>query len=200
LYAQDNEDSIPRESAIDGGTTINLWIQVRNPVAGDVWYNTLPDHVEGRRAAAYAPMAARPDFYDREKLFHCPSATFPKGAGVSQIAYFSYAMNSKLILNPARTMQLGSILRPSDTVTFLDNRLPGDPKVHPAQDEDNLGQPSAYASRFMTRHLERGNLAFADGHVECLPGSDVVRDGRAEFPQRKIIWTSDPSVNPNLVN
>jgi prepilin-type N-terminal cleavage/methylation domain-containing protein/prepilin-type processing-associated H-X9-DG protein len=199
LYAQDNEDSIPRESFIPDGTTINLWAQVRNPLAGDVWYNTLPEHADGRRAAAYAPMAARPDFYDRDKLFHCPSASFPKGAEVSEIAFFSYAMNSKLILNPLKTMKLGSIKRHSETVTFLDNRLPGEPKVHPLQEDDNLGQPSAYASRFVTRHLQRGSLAFADGHVESLPGSEVVHNGGAFFPQTKIVWTADPSLNPNIV-
>ncbi len=199
-YAEDNEESIPRESFIPGGTSINLWAQVRNPLAGDVWYNTLPEYADGRRAAAYAPMAARPDFYDRNKLFHCPSASFPKGADVDEIAYFSYAMNSKLILNPSRTMKLSSILHSSTTVTFLDNRLPNDPKVHPKQDQDNLGQPSAFASRFATRHLKSGSLAFADGHVECLPGSDVVQDGNAFFPQTSIIWTSDPAVNPNIVN
>lgn len=198
-YADDNEGSIPRESFIDGGSTINLWTQVRNPLAGDVWYNTLPDYADGRRAAAYAPMAARVDFYDRDKLFHCPSAIFPKGAEVSEIAFFSYAMNSKLILNPAKTMKLSSIQDHSATVTFLDNRLPSDMKVHPAQDMDNLGQPSAYASRFATRHLQRGSLAFADGHVEALPGGDVVQNGVAFFPQTKIIWTRDRSVNPNLV-
>jgi prepilin-type N-terminal cleavage/methylation domain-containing protein/prepilin-type processing-associated H-X9-DG protein len=200
LYAHDNEDTIPRESFLPGGTTINLWVQVRNPLANDVWYNVLPEYVEGRRAAAYAPLAARPDFYDRKKLFHCPKAVFPKSAGVDEVALFSYAMNSKLILNPATTMKLSGIQSSASTVTFLDNRLPTEPKVHPRQDADNLGQPSAFASRFVTRHAKRGTLAFADGHVECLPGTDVVREGMAEFPQKKIIWTSDPAVNPNLVN
>jgi prepilin-type N-terminal cleavage/methylation domain-containing protein/prepilin-type processing-associated H-X9-DG protein len=199
MYAHDNEDSTPRESFFPNGTTINLWVQVRNPLANDVWYNMLPEYVDGRRAAAYAPMAARADFYDRNKMFHCPKAAFPKGAEASEIALFSYAMNSKLILQPATTMKLSSVASASSTVTFLDNRLPGEPKVHHKQEADNLGQPSAYASRFVARHANRGTLAFADGHVECLPGSDVVREGLAEFPQRRIIWTSDPSVNPNLV-
>jgi prepilin-type N-terminal cleavage/methylation domain-containing protein/prepilin-type processing-associated H-X9-DG protein len=196
MYAQ---DSIPRESFLPGGTTINLWAQVRNPLAGDVWYNALPEYANGRRAAAYAPMAARPDFYDRDKLFHCPSASFPKGAGKKDVAYFSYAMNSKLILNPFTTIKLGSIQRSSDTVTFLDNRLPDEPKLQPAQPSEEAGQPSAYASRFVTRHLQRGSLAFADGHVECLPGRSVTAAGLAIFPQTKIVWTADPSLDPNIV-
>ena len=200
MYAHDNQDTTPRESFLPGGTTINLWIQVRNALAVDVWYNALPEYVDGQRAGLYAPPPARPDFYRRDRMFHCPSALFPRGVGVDEIAFFSYAMNSKLILNPATTMNVAAIQKPSSTVTFLDNRLPNEPKVHPAQENDNLGQPSAFASRFVARHLGRGTLAFADGHVECVRGSDVVDAGMAFFPQMKIIWTSDPSVNPNLVN
>jgi prepilin-type N-terminal cleavage/methylation domain-containing protein len=197
LYAEDNEDSIPRESAINGGTIINLWIQVQTSSARDVWYNALPEYADGRRAATYYPLAVRPDFYDRDQLFHCPSATFPKGVGVDENAFFSYAMNSKLILNPFRTMKLSSIDNPSATVTFLDNRLPAETKVDPAQENDNLGQPSAYSTRFVTRHLQRGLLSFADGHAEPVRGRDVVTNGWAHYPQTKIIWTADPRVNPN---
>lgn len=200
MYIEDHEDSTPRESFIPGGTMINFWAQVRNPLAGEVWYNALPEYVHGRRATWYAPQAARGDFYRYEKLFHCPSASFPKTASSSEIAFFSYAMNSKLILNPLTTMRFSTVESPSSTVTFLDNRLPDEPKVHPWQENGNLGQPSAYATRFVTRHLKRGTLAFADGNVECVRGSDVVEDGWAIFPQRQIIWTSDPAVNPNLVN
>jgi prepilin-type N-terminal cleavage/methylation domain-containing protein len=200
FYAQENDDSTPRESFIPGGTTINLWAQVRNPLATDVWYNTLPDYAGERGAAAYAPMVSRGDFYDRNKLFHCPGATFPKGAGMGEIAYFSYAMNSKLILRPFATMKLGGVRAPSATVAFLDNRLPGEPKIHPDQEPDKLGQPSAYATRFAARHFERGTLAFIDGHVECLPGDQVVANGRAIFPQTRIVWTTNPSLNPNLVD
>ncbi len=109
-------------------------------------------------------------------------------------------MNSKLILNPHSTMKLGSIQRPSSTVTFLENRLPGEPKVDPVQvDDQDLGQPSAFATRFVTRHLEKRTLAFADGHVECVPGRDVVQDGRAIIAQDKIVWTADPQLDPNFV-
>jgi prepilin-type N-terminal cleavage/methylation domain-containing protein/prepilin-type processing-associated H-X9-DG protein len=199
MYAQDNEDSIPRESALSGGVSYNIWAQVRNPLALDVWYNALPKSIGERRAADFAPAVMRPDFYDRTKLLHCPSASFPKGAPIDQIAYFSYAMNSKLIIRPFTTIKLSSIQRPSQTVTFLDNRLPNEPKTHPSQPDTELGQPSAYASRFVTRHLKRGTLAFADGHVECLPGNDVVAVGFAIVPQVRIVWTADPSLDPNII-
>jgi prepilin-type N-terminal cleavage/methylation domain-containing protein/prepilin-type processing-associated H-X9-DG protein len=200
MYMDDHGDATPRESFIPGGTMINFWAQVRNPLAGEVWYNALPEYANVPRATTFAPLAARGDFYRKAKLFHCPAALFPKTAGSSETAFFSYAMNSKLILTPSVSVQLSLAATPSATVTFLENRLPDEPKVHPWQEQGNLGQPSAYATRFTARHLERGTLAFADGSVECRPGDDVVEDGWAIFPQRDVIWTIDPSVNPNLVN
>lgn len=198
MYADDNQDFIPRESFIPGGTSINLWAQVRNPLAADIWYNTLPEYLGGRRAAAYAPLVMRDDAR-RDKMLHCPQARFPKGAARSEIAYFSYAMNSKLILNPASTVKFATIKTPGQTIAFLENRLPDEPKVDPKQESDDLGQPSAYATRFYTRHLNLGNLAFTDGHVESLPAKSVVHDGGVFFPQTHLVWTCDPNVNPNLV-
>jgi prepilin-type N-terminal cleavage/methylation domain-containing protein/prepilin-type processing-associated H-X9-DG protein len=200
LYAHDNEDFIPRESFIPGSTTINLWAQVRNPLAADVWYNALPTFVDVRRASAYAPSAARPEFYQRDIFFHCPSASFPKGAAMDEVAYFSYAMNSKLILKPAAATKLTTIQEPSATVVFLENRLPTEPKIDPGQENDHLGQPSAFATRFVARHNNQGSLAFADGHVAPLPGPEVVAHGKAIFPQTNIVWTSNPSLNPNIVD
>jgi len=200
MYADDNDGVVPRESFIPAGTIINPWTQVQNALAGDVWYNALPKTIAGRRAADYAPSIVRPDFYDQNKLFHCPTALFPKNAGTDPIAYFSIAMNSKLILRPFTTMRLDSIQQTSATVTFLDNRLPDEVKVHPAQVTNDLGQPSAYATRFVTRHLQSGTLAFADGHVECARGGEVVERGYAVYPQTKIIWTADPKLDANLVD
>ena len=106
-------------------------------------------------------------------------------------------MNSKLILGPACTMKLHSIQQPGATVLFLDNRLSPEPMVDPSQTVAELGQPAAYASRFVARHQGLGQLAFADGHVEPKRGSEVVTNGLAYFPQTSIIWTADPARNPN---
>lgn len=197
LYIQDNDDSLPRESFIPGGVYLNLWSDVRNPLAGDVWYNALPREIGEQGAISYAPSAARPDFYDRGLLLHCPSALFPREAAKYPNAFFSIAMNSKLIVGQGSTVKMRKIRQPSSTVTFLDNRLAEEPGVDLQQPLDNLGQPSAYASRFVTRHLQQGTLAFADGHVECLPGPEVVSHGEAIFPQSRIVWTVDPNINPN---
>lgn len=197
-YAHDNEGAFPRESFFPSDVIRNQWIHVRNPLAHDVWYNALPPEIEERGAVSFAPTPARSDFYERNRLIQCPSAKFPTKPGADVWTYFSYAMNSKLALGQsAATVKLGAIQNTSATVTFLDNRLEPEPKVDPLQDDTHLGQPSAYASRFVTRHLQRGPLAFADGHVDFFLGRDVVTNGKAIMPQRKIIWTTDPKLDPN---
>lgn len=198
LYAQDNEDNIARESFEPNGVTINLWAQVRHALADDVWYNALPRQAGMPEAADFAPSAVRPDFYARGQLFHCPDARFPKKAEIEDIAYFSLAMNSKLILFPHSTLKLSLIQQPASTVFFLENRLPDEPKVDPDQTPFELGQPSAYANRFVVRHQRRGNLAFADLHIEAKMGPEVVQHGLAAYPQISVVWTADPNRNPNF--
>jgi prepilin-type N-terminal cleavage/methylation domain-containing protein/prepilin-type processing-associated H-X9-DG protein len=198
MYAGDNDGTVARESFETNGTTINFWAQVRHPFGNDVWYNALPRELRIPEAKDFALSVVRGDFYARNQLFHCPEARFPKAAAKDDVAYFSLAMNSKLILEPACTMKLDSIQQASATVLFLENRLPDEPKVDPDQTTFELGQPSAYASRFVARHKGRGQLVFADLHVEAKAGPEVVRAGFAIFPQTSIIWTADPDRNPNL--
>jgi prepilin-type N-terminal cleavage/methylation domain-containing protein/prepilin-type processing-associated H-X9-DG protein len=202
MYLQDNEEALPRES-FGSGTVLNNWAQVKDPNNYDIWYNALPPQVDLPRAADY--FARRGDFYEKNSLFHCPSARFPKGiaAGSGNYPLFSMSMNSKLIEAPAVTMTVTAVARPSQTVMFLENLLAGEPPVDPTQAATELGQPSSYASRFVARHEGRGNLVFLDGHVETLRGNEVVETtsgpnrGKAILPQTKIIWTPDPNTNPN---
>jgi prepilin-type N-terminal cleavage/methylation domain-containing protein/prepilin-type processing-associated H-X9-DG protein len=198
MYAHDNEDAIARESFEPNGVTINLWVQVKHVRADDVWYNTLARQAGVPEAADFEPSPVRGDFYTRKQLFHCPEARFPRRAVEDSVAYFSLAMNSKLILRPYSTMKLTSIQQPASTVLFLENRLPDEPNVDSQQTHLELGQPSAYANRFVVRHQRKGNLAFADGHVEAKTGSEIVTNGLARYPQTSVIWTADPLLDPNL--
>lgn len=198
LYANDNEDQIARESFEPNGVTLNLWAQVRHPFADDVWYNALPEQMGILPAIDYAPKVIKPEFYERSRIFHCPQARFPKKADDDPVVFFSLAMNSKLILAPRHTIKLSEIQRPSSTVLFLENRLPDEPMVDPYQVVTQLGQPSAYANRFVTRHRRRGQFSFADGHVESKAGWEVVTNGLSYFPPASLLWTADPKHNPNL--
>lgn len=198
MYAHDNDDQIARESFESNGTTLNLWTEVRHALAGDVWYNALPRQIGIPPAVDYAPLIVRGDFYERNQLFHCPEAHFPKAAAANPVAYFSLAMNSKLILTPSHTIKLSSVQKPGETVLFLDNRLPDERVIDPQQVNQELGQPSAYANRAVARHQARVNLSFVDGHAEAIRGTEIVTNGLARFPQAPVIWTADPQRNPNF--
>ncbi|MEY2466838.1 MAG: hypothetical protein QOD03_1359, partial [Verrucomicrobiota bacterium] len=200
IYSQENNEYIPRESETTGSTLLN-WAQVVAPDGGDVWYNALPRSMRLLAAGDY--LAEKTRFYAKDSLFHCPTALMPKNAALDSFVYFSTAMNSKLISGSAQTIRINAVRRPTDTVVFLENRLSNEPMVDPAQATTDLGQPSSFANRFAARHAGLGNLAFADGHAASLKGTHVVETqpgpnrGKAILPQVELVWTIDPSSNPN---
>ncbi len=202
LYTEDHEDNIPRESATPNGVSLENWSLVSHAQSHDVWYNALPATLGYRPAGEH--FFIREEFYASKNLFHCPKARLKKNARLDNWVYFSVGMNSRLINGFVSTIRWPSVIQPSHTVLFLDNRLEDESKVHTGQDDFDLGQPSAYASRFSARHRGTGNIAFGDGHVENLHGSRVVDTvgssrGRAIFPQTDIIWTPNPAMDPNFL-
>jgi prepilin-type N-terminal cleavage/methylation domain-containing protein/prepilin-type processing-associated H-X9-DG protein len=201
MYADENGGNTPRESETAGSSLMN-WAQVVALDGGDVWYNALPREIRLRAAADF--LTHKTAFYSRDALFHCPNAGIPSTAEVDTFVYFSISMNSKLIGSGGTTLPVTRIKRPSQTVVFLENRVnKSESKVDPAQTDADLGQPSSFANRFAARHAGRGNLAFADGHAEAFKGPSVVEThagpnrGKAILPQAEIIWTPEPSDNPN---
>jgi prepilin-type N-terminal cleavage/methylation domain-containing protein/prepilin-type processing-associated H-X9-DG protein len=201
MYSLDNGDFIPREAETSGSSLMN-WAQVVAADGVDVWYNVLPRSLKLRGAADY--LTDKPGFYSKNSLLHCPSATIPPHAELDSFVYFSLAMNSKLIGGGSDTIKATSVQSPTHTVIFLENRLVGEPKVDAAQTDADLGQPSSFANRFAARHLGSGNLTFVDGHSASFKGRSVVETqagnpnrGKAILPQMQIIWTTDPSMNPN---
>ncbi len=211
-YALDHE-FIPREGhRTDGFVDQDFWSQVADRGNGSVWYNALPGkYLSWRTASSYASRenGDRPKFY-QDRLFHCPTARFVRGVGFSEFAYFSTAMNSKLIQEPTQppnySIKHSSILEPVNTVSFLDARVnEAERPVHPDEPNNDLGQPSACASRFAARHGVTGNLSFVDGHVDSFNGRKVVetrplrQPGYAIYPPEtpRIIWCADPQVDPH---
>jgi prepilin-type processing-associated H-X9-DG protein/prepilin-type N-terminal cleavage/methylation domain-containing protein len=209
-FADENDGWIARECYEPlGEVTINNWSQVKGRLrpdgtsdSQDVWYNALPAQIGLPPTTAYAAPPVRKEFFDRQKLIHCPSARFPSYVfrPTYQFPLFSLAMNSQLIRSgPTIRFSLLEERDPSRTVIFLDNLLEGEAKVHPAQETTHLGQPGAFANRFAARHDEGGNLAFADGHVAWFPGRKVVETreespllGGPILPPDDIVWEIYP--------
>jgi prepilin-type processing-associated H-X9-DG protein len=198
LYAQDNADWLPREGYHPNGQVYwNNWAHVADPLSSDVWYNAVASTINVAPALRYAISAERSQFYKRASFFHCPAARFPsaaKSAGF-QIALFSLAMNSQLVIPPdVPCVRLSRVRATAQTVLVLDNLLEGEIPVVKEQEHDNLGQPAAYANRFAgRRHGAGGNIAFVDGHATFLRGEEVVETkgvntGGPILPPVKIFW------------
>lgn len=201
LYADENEDWLPREGYHnDGEVYLNNWAHVRDPASKDVWYNALASDVGVKGASGYARPANPLLFYERNSFFHCPSAPFPKitRSEFYQDAIFSIAMNSQLIDAPnVPLVRMSQIKNPEQTVLLLDNLLDEEKPVVEEQAKDNLGQPAAYANRFAgRRHGRTGIITFAAGHVEAVAGNKVVATsgvniGWAILPPVEIFWETE---------
>ena len=212
LYAQDNDDRLPREAGVDG---VNSWETTGASTNRDVWYNALAETAGISPMTHYAETpSSQQDFYAGGKIFHCPRARFSDAAAT--YPNFSLAMNSKLmrdfesapISDPnvsaprfGEVCRLSDIKDPARTVLFADNGVRDEPKLCSAQ-QDYTGQPKASAAQFPGRHNAGGNIAFAAGHVQTVRGKDVVEmepgphHGKAIHPPREIVWCPDPAMVP----
>lgn len=197
-YFDDNEGFLPLESSrTNGGVDMELWGDVQ--ASPDAWYNAVPD----RPASS---MVGFP-FY-KASLFHCPSARFPSGVEQLPNAYFSLAMNSKLIMPPTFgphfSIRADTIQQPWSTPWILDSRVSeAEYNVGGVQTLTRLGQPAIFSTRFAARHNQRGNMVFFDGHVSAQLGTDIVETrpgfppGSATFPNAPVTWCADPLMDPN---
>jgi prepilin-type processing-associated H-X9-DG protein len=199
LYYDESDDELPREG-VSGA--LDNWAQTKT--APDVWYNAVPPLLSHLAVSNYALNATtKAQFYEPSSFFHCPSA---KPASNPLSPLFSMAMNSKLIQGVTTPVKVSAAQRPSDTVIFVENRLPSETTVDltPAPTTVTLGQSKAYANRFVGRHDRRGNLVFIDGHAGSFSIGTVQITtsgssyGNAKFPQTDIVWTLDPNADPNL--
>lgn len=191
-YPDEHEGMIPREGlAANGNVQWNNWVAVQKPTAADVWYNALSSYMSVPSAASY--FYEREVFYEPPSMFQCPSARVKP---LSLVAIFSVAMNSQLIepgdpsVQATGTVPWSSIVHPSDTPLFLDNLLEDEPRVSPRQAWSDLGQPASMPTRFAgRRHLEGGNIGFADGSVRWYRGEEITdpTSGQAREPP-PVIW------------
>ena len=186
IYADDHDNRLPREEAIDGPNTWEVTMIESNE---NVWYNCLPGTMGTPKLSQYAlSVATQMDFY-KDRLFTCPAARFdPVKAQTTPI--FSIAINSKLQTSTdVTTFDMVDVREMSRMAMFVDSAVPGEKRWNPLQSDYN-GQPKAYASRFSGRHGFAGNIAFFDGHVSTLRFDRVVSPatGKDVRPWVDVAW------------
>jgi prepilin-type N-terminal cleavage/methylation domain-containing protein len=210
-YAEDHDDKLPYEAVYPG---INTWEMTTFSVCGEVWYNSTPRSLGITSAATFSktPSSQRA-FYSRNSFFHCPSARFVPLAAT--YPNFSLAMNSKLITEfvpindlppdatiPLPELRMSQIVVPTKTALFLDSGVAGEKRLSEFQPAYS-GQPRAYATDFVGRHNNAGNILFAAGNVSTWHAREVLdlnpnspRRGGGIFPPTGVIWRHDPMLVP----
>lgn len=198
-YMADSNGSLP----LDKGQTSDAWTASAAKQNDTVWYNALPRYIGQKGVADYAIYSGgKADFYTKRNLLYCAGAKYPSDMLTASAPYFAIAFNSKLIQSTGATL-LSNIIKPTQTVAFLESGLPNETKYLTAQSTYN-GQATAFASRFVARYQNNktGILIFFDGHAALMPGAEIVApSGKAYYPQLSgggtVLWTADPSLDAN---
>lgn len=195
-YASQNDGAFPAEDA--KGT--DTWQNATNEAASKTWYNALP-RLLGKKAVADYATTPR-DFYSKDNLLFMPGAKYPESDKKLKEPLFAIAINTKLsrknkesgIKEPGK---ITLVLRPSRTVMFLEQGIPGETKALAVQPRYD-GSCKGSAKSFVTRYGSTGVMTFMDGHAESLEAKELLTDtGRFPFPQTDIVWTGNPDDDPN---
>jgi prepilin-type N-terminal cleavage/methylation domain-containing protein/prepilin-type processing-associated H-X9-DG protein len=167
----------------------------------NAWYNALP-RLSGQKGVGDYQLT-QAAFYQKGSVFLVPAAQYPTSKLNAPL--FAVAYNSKLFgtaggADAITSVRLQSITLPSQTCVFQESGLSGEPQIYSSQAAYN-GQSASYATQTVARYGGHTLIAFADGHVAELAGSDVVNpaSGKAYSPQNlgEVYWTVDPTVDAN---
>lgn len=198
-YTADNNGLLPTQ-----GTNSAAWSSSEDTA----WYNALPKEVGSRMLTDYQSNKA--GFYTKDSMFYVPAAKYPSTKLTAPL--FAMAFGSKLYgtFTPVGSggsvsitaIRMQNLAYPARTCIFQESGLPGETKIFPAQSTYN-GQSSSFASRSITRYNGQTILVFADGHAGQYAGQEIVdkNTGKAILDsnslQTTVLWTIDPSYNPN---
>jgi prepilin-type N-terminal cleavage/methylation domain-containing protein len=171
LYADENDDFVPRENGI--GST-NPWFILRSLTNGNVWYNAWLLAAGKNAASNYADttiLALQQEFYLPSSLLACPSARFEP---VSSMVYpqFSRAMNSRVMIG-VPLIRLSDLTQPSITPLLLDAGVPGETPLPNQLPYD--GRPHVKWDRASARHRGFANAVFGDASARVIPAGELIK-------------------------
>ena len=216
LYANDNEDSVPRDGMSAAGT-------YSPGGSGDhadpnAWFNAMPSLVGEKTLIQYyndvsdgtANYQRFPFPGGRGKIFHCPSAKMSAAeAGTinnqGAEGFFSYAMNIDLkrvstvgggyansdAAPYPKMPKLSTIKRQVDTVLMFDFVFNPNTEIVNGSPQFNSVNPAGRWRSFANRHNKGGAIAFLDGHAAWWRTSIVTNaagGGSTELAGSPLIW------------
>jgi hypothetical protein len=204
-YAAQNNGEFPAEDAKGKDD----WQIIGTPEAEKAWYNALPKLMNAKPVGDFARERREAAFYTKENILFLPGAGYPEGKKMSR-PYFAIAINGKLQRKDKDgkkpELRLNNIVSPTNTVIFLEQGLPGEPKAHPTMGKNDYdGAPKGNAKSFVARYTGKGLIAFVGGNVREVSGKDLLMPtgdiawtpDQATLDPSAIVWTADPKEDPN---
>jgi len=204
-YAAQNNGELPAEDTKGKDD----WQVIGQPEADKAWYNSLPKVMNAKPVGDFARERREAAFYTKENVLFLPGAQYPEGKKMAR-PYFAIAINGRLQRKDKdgkkAEVRMNNIVNPSNTVIFLEQGLPGEPKAHETISKNAYdGAPKGNAKSFVARYTGKGLIAFVGGNVREVAGKELLSDTgdilwnpeQATTDQSAIVWTTDPKDDPN---
>jgi type II secretory pathway pseudopilin PulG len=185
------------------------WQIIASPEAEKAWYNALPKIMNAKPVGDFARERREAAFYTKENVLFLPGAQYPEGKKMGR-PYFAIAINGKLQRKDKDgkkpELRLNNIVNPNNTVIFLEQGLPGEPKAHETISKSSYdGAPKGNAKSFVARYTGKGLIAFVGGNVREVAGKEILNErgdilwnaDQAATDPSAIVWTPDPKDDPN---
>ena len=128
-YAAANNGELPAEDT--KGT--DDWQTIGLPEADKAWYNSLLKTLGMKPVGDFVREKREAAFYTKENFLFLPGAQYPEGKKMAT-PLFAIAINGRLQRKDKdgnkREVRLNNIEHPNNTVIFLEQGLPGEPRAH----------------------------------------------------------------------
>lgn len=192
-YATQNNGELPAEDAKGKDD----WAVTASPEADKAWYNSLPKIMGQKGVGDFAKEHREAAYYTKENVLFLPGAQYPEGKKMGR-PYFAIAINGRLQRKDKdgkkAELRLNSMPNLNNTVIFLEQGLPGEPKAHETMGKNDYdGAPKGNAKSFVARYTGKGIIAFAGGNIREVAGKDLLQ------PNGDIIWSADQSNDPSAI-
>jgi prepilin-type N-terminal cleavage/methylation domain-containing protein len=211
-YVDDNNQSFSQTKIPNGTQPLSAAYNEDNPTWADLayfnadgqgnaaWFNALPIYVRSQPLYWFAEVdnTGITQYNTAKSIYKCPTAVLDSSLDPNERVILQYGMNSKALdgLPTNAVLRSSMITHPSAFVMFTEGRLliSETPYYGTAENSTDLGTPQVYTTRFSSRHVSGGIIAFSDAHAAYYKYSYVCYNNGAKpaDPGRfDINWSCD---------